>query len=203
MNTPTIPTTEVGSESSTEERSNYELAFHVLPTVVEGEILGIVDSIKESITVAGGEITSSEAPERVDLAYQIDKMIEGKWRHFNSAYFGWMRFKLSPESLANLTETVDGHPKLLRHLLIKLTKAEITNPFYFHESLKDEKMVTSAEESEVVPDITTVESTDTLPNGKDEKKSESEDTGEVSDEALDESLDKITGDKESPSSETA
>ena len=199
-----MPATEAGSELDAEDRrDDYELAFHILPTVAEREVQGVTDTLKELVTAAEAEITASEVPERVDLAYEINKVVAGKRRRFTSAYFGWLRFKLSPTALDALAETISRQPKLLRYLLIKLTKAEVSNPFYFHQSLKDEKMVTSAEESEVVPDITTAGSTDTLPSGKDEKKSEPEDTGEVSDEALDESLDKITGDEESPSSETA
>lgn len=193
-----MPAAEAGSELVAEnKRADYELAFHILPTVAEREVQSVTDALKELVTSAEAEIIASEAPERVDLAYEINKVVAGKRRLFTSAYFGWFRFKLPSAGLDGLTESVSRHPKLLRYLLIKLTKTEVANPFYFHQSLKDEKMVTSVEESEVVPDITTASHTDILSIGKDEKKSEAEDTGEVSDEALDESLDKITGDEAS------
>ena len=187
-----MPATEAETDASAPEPMHYELAFHILPTVAEGEVSGVVSTLKSLITAAGGELTASEAPERIDLAYEIDKIIEGKHRHFTSAYFGWVRFKLAAEAVPALTEEIDGQASLLRYLLIRLTKAEVANPFYFHESLKNEKMVTSVEESEVVPDITTTKSAEDFSAPKTEPKPE--EAGEVSEAALDESLDKITGD---------
>jgi len=164
-----------------DERSSYEFAFHVLPTVAEGEVPGVFEEIKALISNAGGELGDSEAPERVDLAYEIIKPIEGKNRRFSTSYFGWVRFKLEGEKLAGLTEEIDAHASLLRYLIIKLTKLEEENPFKFHENRKSVKMVEVVEGgSKVIA----------------EKQTEVEESAEVSEEALDESLDKITSEGE-------
>lgn len=125
---------------------SYEFAFHVLPTVTEGEVSGIFDALKTHITKAGGEIFAEEAPLRFDLAYEIVKHLEGKNRKFGSAYFGWVRFRLTGDALATLTEELDATKELLRYLLIKLTKVEEENPFRFHESIAHRKVETIVEE---------------------------------------------------------
>jgi len=130
MSTEQMPVTDAAS---------YELAFHVLPTVAEGEVATVFQSLKDTITKAGGTLVSEEAPEHFELAYDIVRQLEGRNRKFSSAYFGWVRFTLVPEKLAEVSEAVDGTKELLRHLLIRLTKMEEANPFLFHEALAAQK----------------------------------------------------------------
>lgn len=113
----------------------YELAFHVLPTVAEGEVKKVFDSIKEEVTKLGGTVSEEEAPARFDLAYDIVKFLEGKHRKFSSAYFGWVRFTLDADQVGTLTGEVDRMKDILRSLLIRLTKTEDANPFYFHPAI--------------------------------------------------------------------
>jgi ribosomal protein S6 len=119
------------------DAAHYELAFHVLPTVAEGEVAETAAAIQSLIESAGGTITQTEAPKRFDLAYEIVKYLEGRNRKFTSAYFGWTRFMLEPSKLADINEHVEAMPKLLRHLTIRLTKAEEEHVFMFHEALED------------------------------------------------------------------
>ena len=77
MSETTMPAAEAAA-TTLDEQSSYELAFHVLPTVAEGEVPGVFEELKTLITNAGGECTSEEAPERIDLAYEIVRHTEGK-----------------------------------------------------------------------------------------------------------------------------
>lgn len=140
-----MPAAEATLENGHEVQA-YEFAFHVLPTVAEGEVAGVVDSLKAHITKAGGEIFDVEEPQRFDLAYEIVKYLEGKNRKFGSAYFGWIRFRLEAGALTALTEELDAEKSLLRYLLIKLTKTEEQNAFRFHDSIAHRKVVTIGEE---------------------------------------------------------
>jgi len=117
------------------EQSRYEFAFHVLPTVAEGEVPAVFAAIKSIITEHGGTLGDEEAPARFDLAYDIVKYLEGRNRTFSSAYFGWVRFTATPAALPVINEELGRVKHLLRHLTIKLTKMEEANPFRFHESL--------------------------------------------------------------------
>jgi ribosomal protein S6 len=132
---------------------SYELAYHVLPTVAEGEVDEVTATIKQLVANHGGEVFDEEAAERFELAYEIEKYLEGRHRRFSSAYFGWVRFRLEPAALAAVTEEVDGHKSILRTLVVRLTKVEEANPFRFHEALVDTKVRTidtDAIEGEVV-----------------------------------------------------
>ncbi len=132
-----MPAAEAQAEGNT-----YELAFHVLPTVAEGEVASVVDTIKSHITTAGGTITGEEAPARFELAYEIVKHLEGRNRKFTSAYFGWIRFTMTGEAVEELSAEIDGMKEILRSLVIKLTKVEEANPFMFHESISQQKVET-------------------------------------------------------------
>lgn len=169
------PATEA-THTDRDEQNSYELAFHVLPTVAEGEVAGVYEKIKARIA-EDGEIITDEAPERIDLAYPIVKSVEAKERKFTSAYFGWVRFTTDAEKISHLDDHIRTMGEILRHLIIKLTPQEEAQPFRFHESQKSVKMV------EVVD-----ENAETL----DELQTEKEESAEVSEEELDESLEKIT-----------
>jgi ribosomal protein S6 len=136
-----MPAAEVNGEVERELQA-YEFAFHVLPTVAEGEVPAVFESLKAHITKAGGEIFDEETPDRFDLAFEIVKYLEGKNRKFTSAYFGWVRFRVTADVLPALTEELDAEKQLLRYLLIKLTKVEEANPFRFHEALAHRKVET-------------------------------------------------------------
>ncbi len=139
------------------EVSSYELAFHVLPTVAEGEVTNVFQSLKDIITKHGGVITTEEAPARFDLAYEIIKYLEGRNRKFTSAYFGWVRFEVDASNLSAITEEVEGVKELLRHLIVKLTKVEAEHPFFFHEALASKRPqtidVSDEEESDETEEV--------------------------------------------------
>jgi ribosomal protein S6 len=135
-----MPATEAQVHSNEQDLVSYELAYHILPTVAEGEVMTVENELKDLITKAGGQIFDTETAERFELAYEIDKYLEGRYRKFSSAYFGWTRFKLAPSALTALTEQVDDHKLLLRFLLVRLTKTEEANSFKFHEALVDTKV---------------------------------------------------------------
>lgn len=156
--------------AGTEEREllSYELAFHVLPTVAEGEVTAVFDKIKSLITKAKGEVTGEEAPARFELAYEISKYLEGRNRKFSSAYFGWVRFTLEPVEVEGLREEVEEIKELLRSILIRLTKVEEENPFEFHPSVA----------SRVVENVE-------VPEKKEEVEEEKEEESEEAEEATD------------------
>lgn len=178
MSETTMPAAE--ANSNFDERNSYEFAFHVLPTVAEGEVAGVFDEIKAHIAKFG-EIIGEETPERIDLVYPIVKSMEGKNRKFTSAYFGWVRCKLEGDKVGDLMEEISGMQTILRHLFLKLTREEEAHPFRFHENRKSVKMVEVVDEEGAVIETA---------------KTDSEEDVAVSETALDESLEKITHEEE-------
>lgn len=171
-----MPAAEANVSILENEQNSYELAFHVLPTVAEGEVSGVFDAIKSLITKDGGEITNEEAPERFELAYEIVKHLEGKNRKFTSAYFGWVRFKADASVIEPLLEEVESRGDILRHLLIKLSKVEEESPFQFHKALEGFKKVTTIDEA----DLAAQPAAETVSEENEEVKSE--ETADVSEE---------------------
>lgn len=158
----------------TAEANSYELAFHVLPTVVEGEVATIFQSLKDAITKHGGELGPEEAPARVDLAYEIVKYLEGRNRKFSSAYFGWVRFTATPDAVAHIDAAARETKDLLRYMVIKLTKVEEANPFYYHEALAAEAKATTIdvdEETAVVAEVETTTETEATAEAEEETES--------------------------------
>lgn len=153
----------------------YELAFHVLPTVAEGEVKTVFDRIKADITKLGGVLKEEEAPARFDLAYEIVKFLEGRNRKFKSAYFGWVRFDIEADKVAEINEMMDGGKEVLRHLVTRLSKVEAENPFYFHPAIADRVVETIiVEDTEVAEDVVSDETVE-------EEKAED---GEVTEETV-------------------
>lgn len=114
-------------------RIAYELAYHVLPTVAEGEVPAASAAIVELITQHDGEVYAQEEPRRIELSYDIEKRIEGTIRRFHSAYFGWVRFRAPRTQSDALDTALRAHDApLLRTLRIALTPAEQAHPFYYH-----------------------------------------------------------------------
>ncbi len=149
-----MPAVEVEEvELDSKEPQSYELAFHVLPTIAEGEVDTIFEATKDLIKKEGGEIFDEESPERFELAYEVMKHLEGKNRRFKSAYFGWVRFKAVPQDTVRINAEIDHNTSILRHLIIKLTRLEEENPFRFHDAIRDLKTVTTIDESEAIPDL--------------------------------------------------
>lgn len=128
-----MPTTEVQAEESS-ERASYECAFHLLPTVADGEVARVCESIKGIIVEHGGEVFDEEMPQRFTLAYEIAKSAEGRAQRFTNSWFGWVRFTLSPRELERVTVELNHQAEILRHLTIKLTKEEIAHPVRVFES---------------------------------------------------------------------
>jgi ribosomal protein S6 len=157
MSDTTMPAIEAEVRNDEQEVASYELAYHILPTVAEGEVTTVESELKDLITKASGQIFDTENAERFELAYEIDKYLEGKYRKFTSAYFGWTRFKLAPADLNALTEAVDGNKQLLRFLLVRLTKVEEASPFRFHEALIDTRVRTIDLDAEVSADAEVVD----------------------------------------------
>jgi ribosomal protein S6 len=166
MNDSTVPAIETQEEAISEEMA-YECAFHLLPTVADGEVDSVFASLKALIAEHGGVVFDEEMPERFTLAYAIRRVTEGRSQAFTNSWFGWVRFTALPAAIAEITTELDHRSEVLRHLVIKLTREEREHPVRVFEK---------REESATVP----VSEADT------------EAQGEVSATDLNKSLDQIT-----------
>lgn len=175
-----MPAAEASEALLENERESYELAFHILPTVAEGEVQSVFDSVRSLITKEGGEVFDEEMAQRFELAYEIVKHLEGKNRRFTSAYFGWVRFKTGSEVITALQEEMSSRPDILRFILIKLTRTEEENPFRFHEALESFKMVETIDTDALAP----ADDAEPAEDGADEENTDEEVAIDVAQEAV-------------------
>ena len=107
-----------GTSESKDGLRVYELGYLLSPKV-QDEALGTLESsLTKIITDRGGEIIAEGKPDPIDPAYTIEKTIDNKKERFEQAYFGWVKFALMPEKLAEIKELVEKMKEMLRHLLI-------------------------------------------------------------------------------------
>lgn len=95
------------------DKTVYELAFHLNPDFEETQAKQLAQNIENYITSAGGVISFKKEPERTRLSYPI--------KHKKQTYFGLIHFNLeSKEGLANIDEQVKLNNDVLRYLTVKV-----------------------------------------------------------------------------------
>lgn len=107
---------------SKSDKTIYEIGYNLIPTISEEEVAKEVGKIKEKITSLGGAVISDEYPNQIKLAYEMTKEIENKNVRFSSAYFGWIKFELEPEAVAEVKKMADSDLNVLRFIIIKTVR---------------------------------------------------------------------------------
>ena len=146
-----IPATEA---TGGDDMSHYEFAFHILPTVTEEEVPAVFGDLKTLIDHAGGHIIQEEAPQHFDLAYTVVTHSEGKNFKYNHSFFGWVRFMSLPEHIEKLQAEIKHDGRVMRHIIIALTKAEMEHPFKVFEVKRKHKP--EVEKDEEAPKVAEV-----------------------------------------------
>lgn len=106
-------------EADEAEGRVYELGYHILPSVATSDLEGEVETISKTLKKLKAEVVAERPPRLIDLAYTIEKKIDGVNRRFDTAYFGWVAFELPADTIAELKSAMDTNPVILRHLIIK------------------------------------------------------------------------------------
>jgi|SRR3989344_1649342 len=100
----------------------YEVSYLLLPVIAQEHVQSIVESLKEAVKSVSGVIISDEDPILIDLAYPMVKVV-GTTRHkADSGYFGWIKFEMRAENIANLKKNLDSNDEILRYLIIKTVR---------------------------------------------------------------------------------
>ena len=103
----------------------YELGYHILGTVAEENVAKEVDTLKKILASVKAEIISEDAPKLTGLAYAITKKIGDNNKKFDTAYFGSIKYEVSPEAHAMVKKGVENMENILRYIIVK-TVAENT-----------------------------------------------------------------------------
>jgi len=96
---------------------HYEIIFIVHPDQSE-QVPAMIERYKTTITAQGGSIHRVEDWGRRQLAYQIEKLVK--------AHYVCLNVECSQETLTELEHAFKFNDAVLRHLIVKLKKAETT-----------------------------------------------------------------------------
>ena len=138
---------------SKSDKTIYEIEYNLIPTISEEEVAKEVGKIKEKITSLEGSVISDEYPNQIKLAYEMTKEIDNKNVRFNSAYFGWIKFEMDAENVAEVKKMADGDLNVLRHIIIKTVRE---NTIYTPKIVKPARRPSS-------DDLAPVETAESLP----------------------------------------
>lgn len=100
----------------------YEVAFHIVPTVSPENLPKEVEAIKAVLGAQKATIISEEMPKLRSLAYQMVKVIGPTHHKFDTAYFGWIKFEGSKDTVIELDKALKLSDKIIRYLIIKTVR---------------------------------------------------------------------------------
>src|SRR5690606_2480762 len=119
----------------------YELGYLIMSSVDEGDLGNERDALVAHITQSKGIIIDEAQPVLIDLAYDMDKLINNKKHTFSQAYFGWVKFDMAPSDVEAFTDAVELTPSVLRSIVVKTVRDNTLTsdqPFRLARTTKDE-----------------------------------------------------------------
>ncbi|MDO8620580.1 MAG: 30S ribosomal protein S6 [bacterium] len=100
----------------------YEVGYLIVPTVSEEELPREVTALKDVLEKEKVAIIAEDFPKLRPLAYPIQKRAGGVYQKHMNAYFGWVKFESSPESVLRIDQAFKQSEKVLRYILIKTVR---------------------------------------------------------------------------------
>lgn len=114
------------SQASTQANDSlpvYEIGYHVVPTVGDEGVAQVVDAIRAALKDA--EIISEGFPQKMTLAYTVERAQAGKREKFTESYFGFIKFATERETFAEAKAKVEAMPSVLRSIAIETVREDL------------------------------------------------------------------------------
>lgn len=133
----------------------YELGYLLSPLVPEAsKDAEVATLILSHIEAKGGEVLSQTAPVLKKLAYKISKTINHKKTSVADAYFGAVKFTVTPDKVEAIKQAVDKQDTIVRTLLIETSlQADVPIPKEVVAAVAEEGVV----EDKEVPNNETID----------------------------------------------
>lgn len=116
----------------------YEVGYHIVSSIPEEKLAVEVTAIKDVLEKHGGVVISEDFPKLKHLTYTMTKVIGPKHSKYDTAYFGWVKFEMLPESIDVVKKLLERSETILRFIIIKTvresTLAVIKPPTYHTEA---------------------------------------------------------------------
>lgn len=140
-------------EEKDENRSVYEFAYLLVPTIGEDDLSARFTAIKDLIVSFGATPISEEHPKMMPLAYEMQYAHAGKSAYFAEAYFGWFKFDLTPASATEIERAFARYEGMIRFLLIKTVRESTLAPkkMFVRSDVARKRYTPKKEEAEGAP----------------------------------------------------
>ena len=112
------------SAGEQKEARIYEVGYLVVPSVSEEELPREVTALKDVLEKEKAAVISEEFPKLRALAYPMQKRVGGEYQKYQNAYFGWVKFEVSAESVKRIEQTFKQSEKVLRFILVKTVREQ-------------------------------------------------------------------------------
>lgn len=113
---------QASSAPSGDSRPVYEIGYHLVPTLAEGDVAGEVANIRAMLGDA--EIIKDEAPHKMTLAYIIERAGAGRREKYGESYFGFVKFAIDKEHINGIEAKLRAMRPVLRYLLVETAREE-------------------------------------------------------------------------------
>lgn len=104
------------------DNSVYEVGFLLVPEITEEKLPEVFGTIKNMIMDRGAVAISEEFPKLITLAYTMEKTINNKIERFKEGNFGWIKFEMEGDKVAELEAALRLRDDVIRHLLLKTVR---------------------------------------------------------------------------------
>jgi len=111
-----------GTVHEAQDSKVYEVGFHIIPRVSEGDIPAEVEKVKSILSTNGASVIAEEMPRMTQLSYGMAKAATGKREEFTSAYFGWVKFECDAAVINTITAEVAALPNVLRSIVVSTVR---------------------------------------------------------------------------------
>lgn len=102
----------------------YEVGYHIIPTVKEEELDGVVGKIRALIEKAGGSFIAEGAPVQMKLSYPMSIRENERHSEYDHSYFGWLKFEAPVEAALALEKALQADIQILRSIVFRTVREE-------------------------------------------------------------------------------
>lgn len=110
--------------NTTDARPVYEVGFHLVPTVGDDGVAAVVEKIRAALGDA--ELINEHFPQKMALAYVIERAAAGRREKYAESYFGFIKFALDREAIPAFEQALRAMKEVLRYLLIETVREDIS-----------------------------------------------------------------------------
>jgi ribosomal protein S6 len=130
------------------------VGYHLIPVIGDDNLGAQVTRIKDVIESHKGVVITDEFPKHLELTYPMVKITENKRATYTSAYFGWIKFEVTPDGAVAIDKDLKANTEILRFMLVKTVRENTMAPKKVVMAKKEEGSVRPTEPKEEVPEMT-------------------------------------------------